>query len=152
METGRSSSVYSAYSSVRSMPRTSPTQLTISLTTRPHPPRRFTSRRKAVSVMPAIGASANGGVRSIAPIFMDGRRGSVAAAAGCLVYPELFVVRLLQLVVLPDDQRLPTEPAEEPPHLGLLAGAVHFLGDEVADALERLRRRGCHLLELVDLE
>src|SRR5688572_16743915 len=42
------------------MPRTSPSELTISLTTSPQPPRRFTSRRKAVSVMPAIGASANG--------------------------------------------------------------------------------------------
>ena len=49
-----------AYSSVRSMPRTSPSELTISVTTSPQPPCRFTSRRKAVSVMPAIGASANG--------------------------------------------------------------------------------------------
>ena len=61
IETGRSSSVYSAYSSVRSMPRTSPSELTISVTTSPQPPRRFTSRRKAVSVIPAIGASANDG-------------------------------------------------------------------------------------------
>ena len=53
------------------MPRTSPSELTISVTTSPQPPRRFTSRRKAVSVMPAIGASANGGARSIAPIFMS---------------------------------------------------------------------------------
>src|SRR6476469_7673198 len=73
METGRSSSVYSAYSSVRSMPRTSPSELTISLTTRPHPPRRFTSRRNAVSVIPAIGASANGGLSSMDPIFIKGR-------------------------------------------------------------------------------
>ena len=57
METGRSSSVYSAYSSVRSIPRTSPSELTISVTTRPQPPWRFTRRRKAVSVIPAIGAS-----------------------------------------------------------------------------------------------
>src|SRR6187455_3435209 len=71
IETGRSSSVYSAYSSVRSIPRTSPSELTISLTTRPHPPFRFTSRRNAVSVMPAIGARANGGVRSIDPIFIS---------------------------------------------------------------------------------
>src|SRR5688572_27875536 len=69
IETGRSSSVYSAYSSVRSIPRTSPSELTISLTTSPQPPRRFTSRRKAVSVMPAIGASANGCDRLIFPIF-----------------------------------------------------------------------------------
>jgi hypothetical protein len=53
-----SGSVYSAYSSVRSMPRTSPSELTISVTTSPHPPFRFTRRRNAVSVIPAIGASA----------------------------------------------------------------------------------------------
>ena len=38
IEIGRSSSVYSAYSSVRSMPRTSPSALTISVTTSPQPP------------------------------------------------------------------------------------------------------------------
>ena len=53
------------------MPRTSPSELTISLTTRPQPPRRLTSRRNAVSVIPAIGASANGGDSSIEPIFMQ---------------------------------------------------------------------------------
>src|SRR6266550_300297 len=63
METGRSSSVYSAYSSVRSMPRTNPSDDTISVTTRPHPPWRLTSRRKAESVMPAIGATTNGEAR-----------------------------------------------------------------------------------------
>ena len=52
------------------MPRTSPSELTISVTTRPQPPLRFTRRRNAVSVMPAIGASANGGARSIEPIFI----------------------------------------------------------------------------------
>ena len=57
-------------SSVRSMPRTSPSELTISVTTRPHPPFRFTRRRKAVSVIPAIGARANGGASSTMPIFM----------------------------------------------------------------------------------
>src|SRR5213594_1485484 len=60
IETGRSSSVYSAYSSVRSMPRTSPSELTISVTTRPQPPWRLTRRRNAESVMPAIGAMAKG--------------------------------------------------------------------------------------------
>src|SRR6266849_2713756 len=70
METGRSSSVYSAYSRVRSIPRTSPSELTISVTTSPHPPRRFTSRRNAVSVMPAIGARPNAGARLIEPIFI----------------------------------------------------------------------------------
>ena len=58
MDTGRSASVYSAYSSVRSMPRTKPSELTISVTTSPQPPRALTRRRKAVSVIPAIGASA----------------------------------------------------------------------------------------------
>src|SRR6185503_6597611 len=53
------------------MPRTSPSELTISLTTRPHPPCGFTRRRNAVSVMPAIGASAKGGVRSMRPIFIS---------------------------------------------------------------------------------
>ena len=50
------------------MPRTSPSELTISVTTRPHPPSRFTRRRKAVSVIPAIGASANGGDSEMDPI------------------------------------------------------------------------------------
>src|SRR6185436_13989551 len=73
METGRSSSVYSAYSRVRSMPRTSPSELTISVTTSPQPPRRLTSLRNAVSVMPAMGASATGSVRDTWPIFMSVR-------------------------------------------------------------------------------
>ena len=60
IETGRSSSVYSAYSSVLSMPRTRPSELTISVTTSPHPPCRLTRRRNAVSVMPAIGATPTG--------------------------------------------------------------------------------------------
>src|SRR5262245_48923491 len=52
------------------MPRTRPSELTISVTTRPQPPWRFTRRRNAVSVMPAIGAMANGDGSSTAPIFM----------------------------------------------------------------------------------
>src|SRR5206468_2492027 len=70
IEIGLSASVYSAYSSVRSIPRTSPSELTISVTTRPQPPCRFTSRRNALSVMPAIGAMASGDARSIEPILM----------------------------------------------------------------------------------
>ena len=70
METGRSSSVYSAYSSVRSMPRTRPSLLTISDTTSPQPPWRFTRRRNAVSVMPAMGETTNGESSSMVPIFM----------------------------------------------------------------------------------
>src|SRR6186713_2114911 len=53
------------------MPRTNPSELTISVTTRPQPPRRFTSRRKAVSVIPAMGASANDGATSTLPIFIS---------------------------------------------------------------------------------
>src|SRR5262249_27298432 len=70
MEIGRSSSVYSAYSSVRSIPRTSPSELTISVTTNPHPPCFLTRRRNAESVMPAMGASAKGDARSTVPIFI----------------------------------------------------------------------------------
>ena len=57
-------------SSVRSMPRTSPSDETISVTTSPQPPCRLTRRRNAVSVMPAIGATTNGEGSSIEPIFM----------------------------------------------------------------------------------
>src|SRR4051794_18501975 len=71
MEIGPSSSVYSAYSSVRSIPRTSPSALTISVTTRPQPPCRFTRRQNAVSVIPAIGAMAKGDGRLTEPIFID---------------------------------------------------------------------------------
>src|SRR6185503_20911138 len=70
IETGRSSSVYSAYSSVRSMPRTRPSDETISVTTRPQPPWRFTRRRNAVSVIPAIGATTNGDERATFPMFI----------------------------------------------------------------------------------
>src|SRR5215470_16448527 len=52
------------------MPRTSPSALTISVTTSPQPPRRFTRRRNAVSVIPAIGAMASGDGRLTDPIFM----------------------------------------------------------------------------------
>src|SRR5690606_29249639 len=72
MDTGRPSSVYSAYSSVRSMPRTRPSLLTISDTTSPQPPCRLTRRRKAVSVIPAMGETTNGESRSTDPIFISG--------------------------------------------------------------------------------
>src|SRR5215218_5632847 len=127
METGRSSSVYSAYSRVRSMPRTSPSELTISVTTRPQPPWRLTSRRKAVSVMPAIGASANGGARSIDPIFM--RAGSALGPGGL---DEELIVGLLQFRVLPFDDGLAADPAEELADFLALAIRVHALGDQVA--------------------
>ena len=63
------------------MPRTSPSALTISVTTRPQPPWRFTRRRNAVSVMPAIGAMANGDARSTEPIFMSCLRACTSAAS-----------------------------------------------------------------------
>src|SRR4051812_5823199 len=69
IETGRSSSVYSAYSRVRSIPRTRPSDETISVTTRPQPPWRLTRRRNAVSVIPAIGATTNGDGSVTLPIF-----------------------------------------------------------------------------------
>src|SRR5262245_35985270 len=85
METGRSSSVYSAYSSVRSMPRTRPSEETISVTTRPQPPWRFTRRRNAESVMPAIGATTNGEVSWTEPIFVTGKSSPGAASVGANV-------------------------------------------------------------------
>src|SRR5678816_557880 len=132
METGRSSSVYSAYSSVRSMPRTRPSDDTISVTTSPQPPLRLTSRRKAVSVMPAMGARATGSVSSMEPIRVivssvrcawgpaarglpavalakAGARVSVAALAGGRRFHlggALNVVHLVVVVVLPLDNRL----------------------------------------------
>ena len=42
------------------MPRTSPSLLTISVTTSPQPPWRLTRRRNAVSVIPAIGETTSG--------------------------------------------------------------------------------------------
>ena len=62
------------------MPRTRPSALTISVTTSPQPPWRFTRRRNAVSVMPAIGATANGDGRLTEPIFM-GRQYAFTSAA-----------------------------------------------------------------------
>ena len=55
------------------MPRTSPSLLTISDTTSPQPPCRFTRRRKAVSVMPAMGETTSGDASSMEPIFMRAR-------------------------------------------------------------------------------
>src|SRR5262249_37037735 len=42
---------------------------TISVTTRPHPPWRLTSRRNAESVMPAIGATPSGTSSGVDPIW-----------------------------------------------------------------------------------
>ena len=52
------------------MPRTRPSDDTISVTTRPQPPCRLTRRRNAVSVMPAMGATTNGEASVTLPIFM----------------------------------------------------------------------------------
>src|SRR5215213_1378446 len=147
METGRSSSVYSAYSRVRSMPRTRPSELTISVTTSPQPPRRLTRRRNAVSVMPAIGASANGGARSMVPIFIRGGSGSTLRPG---VRNQL-VVRLLQFGVLPLDDRLAANAGQELAHFMALPVGVHPLGDEILDLLERLNGGFLQRLELENL-
>ncbi len=65
------------------MPRTRPSALTISVTTRPHPPCRLTSRRNAVSVMPAMGATANGDGNSMSRIFTPGYLALTSAASTC---------------------------------------------------------------------
>src|SRR3954471_21724768 len=145
METGRSSSVYSAYSRVRSMPRTSPSELTISVTTSPQPPRRLTRRRNAESVMPAIGASANGGARSMEPIFI--RRGSTLRPG----VGDQLVVRLLQFGVLPLDNRLAADAGQELAHFLALAVGVHPFGNEILDVLECLHRGLLQGFELEDL-
>src|SRR3954463_442839 len=71
------------------MPRTRPSDETISVTTRPQPPCRLTRRRNAVSVMPAIGATTNGDGSATLPIFIgatgpgaSGERGSVGPDIG----------------------------------------------------------------------
>src|SRR5579864_362239 len=139
IETGRSSSVYSAYSSVRSMPRTDPSALTISVTTSPQPPFRFTSRRNAVSVMPAIGASATGWVRAIWPIFMveSPIRGS-SKPAGLLHVAQLLVVHLFQRFVLPLDERLSANLVEILLRLAVDALLVDLLRDGLPHVVERL--------------
>src|SRR5688500_15413472 len=145
METGRSSSVYSAYSRVRSMPRTRPSELTISLTTRPQPPWRFTSRRKAVSVIPAIGATPSAGSTGREPIFMTSgpsirgtrrRRRRLRRRLG-LVGLE----GLAQLVVLPLDDRLFAELLQVLRHLRAALLAEDAVGHLVAYLLE-LRHDG----------
>src|SRR4051794_24487414 len=153
IETGRSSSVYSAYSSVRSMPRTSPSELTISLTTRPQPPWRLTSRRKAVSVIPAIGATPRAGSTGRAPIFIgsSGRDGSIRAGGRDLRLGEEDLVGLLQVVVLPLDDGLIAQLLQV---LGQLRPALLLedaVGDQVPDGLE-LRHDGlAAALEFDDL-
>src|SRR5579864_2854839 len=148
IETGRSSSVYSAYSSVRSMPRTNPSALTISVTTSPQPPFRFTSRRNAVSVMPAIGASATGWVRAIWPIFMvDSPVHAfthcpiltwLLKAAGLLHVAQLLVVHLFQRFVLPLDERLGANLVEILLRLAVDALLVDLLRDGLPHVVERL--------------
>ena len=61
--TGRSSGVVAAISFENSLPRVSPSELTISVTTSPQPPRSRTSPRKARSVCPARGARMSGVAR-----------------------------------------------------------------------------------------
>src|SRR5512132_1633422 len=130
METGRSSSVYSAYSSVRSMPRTRPSELTISLTTRPQPPWRLTRRRNAVSVMPAIGATPSAGSTGSGPIFIARSIRSGCGRGRRLV--DLRLVDLVDLFVLPLDDRLVAELLEVLGHLRPALFAEHLVGHLVA--------------------
>ena len=80
------------------------------------------------------------------------RFGSVSAGRGRVVGPELILVDLFQRVVLPHDEGLAAQPAEELLHFRLLARAVDPLRDQVANALERLLHRGGQLLEFEDLD
>src|SRR6185503_15882358 len=134
METGRSSSVYSAYSRVRSMPRTRPSELTISLTTRPQPPWRLTRRRNAVSVMPAIGATPSAGSTGSGPIFIAGSIRAGGRRRGRLC--ELRLVDLVDFLVLPLDDRLLAQLLQVLEQLGTALLAEHLVGHLVAHLLE----------------
>ena len=125
------------------MPRMSPSELTISVTTRPHPPRRFTRRRNALSVIPAIGASAKEEARLTVPIFM--RLLAVGNDGGGLPLTRSglrnqLVVGLLELLVLPLDDGLGAQARHELAYLLTLPVGVHPLRNDVANAVERLQR------------
>src|SRR5262245_17750598 len=77
------------------------------------------------------------------------RRRSVAAGR---VERDLPLVRLSKLLVLPLDDRLPADARQELLHFLLLAVVVNLVGDQIADAVERLHARRLHRLELQDLE
>src|SRR5690606_10916526 len=53
---------------------------------------------------------------------------------------DVLLVELLQLRVLPLDERLRPHAGEKLAHLGLLARLVDTIGDQVAHAVERLDR------------
>src|SRR5262245_43434216 len=110
---GRSSSVYSAYSRVRSIPRTSPSGLTISVTTNTHPPFRFTSLRTAGAVIPALGATANGDGSSTVPIFMTTDCRLVGFHIRCV---DLNTNSLAYQVHRQDEPRARTILAHQPAH------------------------------------
>src|SRR5262245_25593414 len=163
---GRSSSVYSAYSSVRSIPRTSPSELTISVTTRPQPPCRLTSRRNAVSVMPAMGATPRAGSMGRGPIFMRALLGGllrrlrrVRRLGGVGRLGRVFLgfrrearfVGLLDLVVLPLDDGLLAHALDVFLHLGAALAEEDLVRHLLAGLIERERdgrRRGVELDQL----
>src|SRR3954468_5654480 len=64
---------------------------------------------------------------------------------------NLLLVRLLELVVLPLDDRLGAQAGEELAHFRLGAGRGNLVGDQVAHAVERLHRRRLERLELEQL-
>src|SRR5262245_51260913 len=64
---------------------------------------------------------------------------------------NLLLVNLLELVVLPLDQRLGPKAGDELAHLGLGPGAGDLVGDQIADAVERLQDRRLDGFELENL-
>src|SRR2546426_1742466 len=100
------------------MPRTRPSELTISVTTRPQPPWRLTSRRNAVSVIPAIGAMANGDGSLTEPIRM-----SVGLHVGGV---HLDADRLADQVHREHEPRLRSVFSREPAHDALQRTVRHF--------------------------
>src|SRR5688500_15132794 len=111
------------------MPRTSPSDDTISETTSPHPPCRFTSRRNAVSVIPAIGATTYGDCSSTEPIFMT----LVGADVGSV---DFDAYRLANEIDRQHEPRLLVFPQQTPEHA--LEWPVHHL-DHHALANHRAR-------------
>src|SRR3954468_10107310 len=64
---------------------------------------------------------------------------------------NLLLVGFLELLVLPLDDRLGAQAGEELAHFGLGARRGDLVGDQIADAVERLHGRSLHRLELEQL-
>src|SRR5687767_5691328 len=75
---------------------------------------------------------------------------SLAAAAG-VHRGDVLLVRFLEIVVLPHDNRLAAHAVQELLDFGPLALVVDLLRDNVPDVLERLHRYRLERLELDDL-